>query len=519
MQLFFSKLSKSILTFICCFFLFACEQPAAEKNSRSLADLSIDEDEESLSLAEVRPIDVAELADTAFKELWPELTDARFGDLDEMLERGEIRVLTTFSLGHYYIDRGTQRGLTYEGIREMEDLFRKKLGKKATQLLKFTIIPVRRDQLLPFLAQGYGDIVFANLTITEQRQEVVDFARPFTTDAKELLVTHSSKPALTSIDEMAGLEVHVRFSSSYYESLLALNKELESKGLPLISIVPVDPRLEDEDVLELVNEGLLPATVTDEHKLNLWAQVLENIQVNSEVPIREKGEIALALRKESPKLKEVLDEFGHKFRVGTLVANTLIKRYMGNTGWVKTAEHRDPFRGIHELTKYFKAYGEEYDIDWLLLAAFAYQESHFNPKAHSHAGAVGVMQILPKTAKGIGFSDISNTKDNIHAGTKYLAKLRDHYFSDENLEPFERLLFTMAGYNAGPTRINRLRREAEQRGLNPNRWFNNVELIVAAKVGREPVRYVGNIYRYYVAYKRSMYDLEARMEAREAALE
>ncbi|TCI01790.1 transporter substrate-binding domain-containing protein [Corallincola luteus] len=495
-----------------------CEPSDSPEKAGASADLAMDGDD-LLPLSEVKPIDIAELADNAFKELWPQLTDARSGDLDELLTRGEIRILTTFSLGQYYIDKGTQRGLTFESIREMEAFFKKKLGKKKTQLLKFTIIPVRRDQLIPFLMEGYGDIAFANLTITEHREQVVDFSLPFSSRVREMFVTHSGEPPLTSLDELSGREIHVRFSSSYYESLVALNRDFEQRRVPLIRIVPVDPRLEDEDVLELVNDGILPATVADEHKLDLWRRVFKGLQVHDDIPVREGGKVALAFRQDSPKLKAVLDEFAHSHRVGTLIANTLLKRYFGNTNWVKTAEERDPFRGIHGLTKYFKTYGEQYEIDWLLLAAFAYQESHFNTKARSGAGAVGVMQILPRTAKAIGFPDISGTQNNIHAGTKYLARLRDHYFDDENIEPFEKLLFTMAGYNAGPTRINRLRREAEQRGLNPNRWFNNVELVVAAKVGREPVRYVGNIYRYYVAYKRSVYDLNARMQAIQAVQE
>ncbi|GAA5213247.1 transglycosylase SLT domain-containing protein [Corallincola platygyrae] len=495
--------------------LVACDRSPDDASPST--DLAV-EDEELLPLSEVRPIDVQELADTAFKELWPQLSDARMGDLDDMLKRGEIRVLTTFSLGQYYIDKGTQRGLAYESIREMEGFFKEWFGAKSTRLLKFTIIPVRRDQLIPFLVEGYGDIAFANLTITDQRKEVVDFSRPFSSEVQEQIVTHDSTP-ITSLDDLAGREIHVRFSSSYYESLVKLNREFEQRHLPLIRIIPVDPRLEDEDVLEMVNDGIIPATVTDEHKLRLWSQVFTDMTVHTDVPVRVGGQIAVAFRQDSPKLKKVLDNFAYKHRVGTLITNTLIKRYFGSTWWVKAAEQRDPFRGIHQLTSYFKEYGEQYDIDWLLLAAFAYQESHFNPKAKSHVGALGIMQIMPKTARSVGFDDISDTKTNIHAGTKYLAKLRDHYFSDENIEPFERLLFTMAGYNAGPTRVNRLRKEAEQRGLDPNRWFNNVELVVAAKVGREPVRYVGNIYRYYVAYKRSVRDLKARMEAREEAMD
>jgi membrane-bound lytic murein transglycosylase MltF len=116
------------------------------------------------------------------------------------------------------------------------------------------------------------------------------------------------------------------------------------------------------------------------------------------------------------------------------------------------------------------------------------------------------MQVMPATAadRAIDIPNIEEVENNVHAGSKYLNLLRAHYFSDEALDSTERMLFTMAGYNAGPNRINRLRRVAGQRGLDPNIWFNNVELVVAAQVGQEPVRYVGNIYRYYIAYKRAL---------------
>jgi membrane-bound lytic murein transglycosylase MltF len=176
---------------------------------------------------------------------------------------------------------------------------------------------------------------------------------------------------------------------------------------------------------------------------------------------------------------------------------------------------REPFRRFEQLAGLFRTYGEQYDFDWLMLASFAFQESGFDQSARSHVGAVGVMQIMPSTAadKAVGIADIDVLENNVHAGTKYLARLRDHYFSDESMLETERMLFTMAGYNAGPNRINRLRRVAAARGLDPDIWFNNVELVVAAKVGGEPVDYVGNIYRYYIAYKRALATYDTGEEA------
>ncbi len=445
------------------------------------------------------------------EDVWPALSDPRFGDLDAMVENGEIRVLTSFTLGSYFIDRGRQRGVVFEMSRILETYAREKLGKKARHL-KVTIIPVRRDQLIPFLNAGHGDVAFANLTITPDRSKVVDFSTPFTKKARELLVTGPSAPEITAVTDLAGQEVVVPAASSYFESITKLNEQFISDGLEPIRITRSDPRLEAEDILEMMSAGIFPITIVDEHRVRVWAKVFANLEVHEDIEFRTNASIALALRKESPQLKELLDGFARENRVGTLVTNILLNKYGKNIGWVQPALERDPFRRFEQLAGLFRTYGAQYDFDWLMLASFAFQESGFDQNARSPVGAIGVMQVMPATAadRAVGIPNIEDLESNVHAGTKYLFVLRDHYFSDETIDPTERMLFTMAGYNAGPNRVNRLRREAARRGLDPNVWFNNVELVVAAKVGSEPVAYVSNIYRYYIAYSRALTNIENR---------
>ena len=446
-----------------------------------------------------------EVHEAPLEDVWPALAEPQFGDLDAMVKRGEIRVLTTFTLGSYFIDQGRQRGTVFEISQLLEKYARDKLGK-AAKTLKVTIIPVRRDQLIPFLITGHGDVAFANLTVTPARSELVDFSTPFTKKVRELLVTGPSAADVVDVTDLSGQELIVPRASSYYESVTALNEQFVADGLEPIKVTVTDPRLEADDILEMMNAGLLPATVVDDHRVRVWAKVFSNLTVHEDIVFREGAEIALAMRKESPRFKELLDGFVYENRVGTLTTNILLKRYSKNTGWVRPALERQPFRRFEQLSGLFRIYAERYDFDWLLLASFAFQESGFDQNARSHVGAIGVMQVMPSTAadRAVGISDIEDLENNIHAGTKYLSVLRGHYFSDADMEPTERMLFTMAGYNAGPNRINRLRRVAEARGLDPNVWFNNVELVVAAQVGREPVTYVGNIYRYYIAYKRAL---------------
>ena len=455
--------------------------------------------------------EITQTPEAPLEDVWPALSAARLGDLDAMVDRGEIRVLTTFTLGSYFIDRGQQRGTVYKMSQILEKYVRDKLGKKG-RLLKVTIIPVRRDQLLPFLNAGHGDIAFANLTITPERSKVVDFTIPFTTKFRELLVTGPSAPEITEVVDLAGKEIVVPRASSYYESISELNEKFVREGLAPIKVTASDPRLEAEDILEMMSAGLLPATVVDEHRVRVWAKVFTNLSVHEDIVLRQNSAIALAMRKESPQLKEMLDGYVHENRVGTLMTNILIKKYGKNVGWARPALEREPFRRFEQLAGLFRTYGARYDFDWLLLASFAFQESGFDHSVRSPVGAIGVMQVMPATAadRAVGIADIEDLENNIHAGTKYLYVLRDHYFSDEAMDPTERMLFTMAGYNAGPNRINRLRRVAAERGLDPNVWFNNVELVVAAQVGREPIGYVGNIYRYYIAYSRALTNLESK---------
>ncbi|MDJ0944969.1 MAG: transglycosylase SLT domain-containing protein [Kiloniellales bacterium] len=458
----------------------------------------------------------AEAPDEApLSDVWPPLAEPWTGDLDGMIERGQIRLLTSFSLGTYFIDGGRPRGTLAEGAEAFRRFFRQKLGERA-KALKLVIIPVRRDQLLPFLVEGYGDLASATLRITPRRRALVDFSLPFTDRDREHLILGPASPALASLDDLAGQEVVVREDSSYFDSLQDLNADFRARGRPEIEITLADPRLETEDLIEMVHAGLLPMTVADDFRTRLWTRVFGDLETRDDLVVHDRGEIAVALRKDSPQLKALVDDYVRTHRLGTRIANLAVARYRDRVDWVRPALKREPFHRFQEAEALFRKYGARYGFDWLLLASFAYQESRLDQGARSPAGAVGIMQVLPSTARdpAVGIPDIERLEDNVHAGTKYLAVLRDRYFADPALDPFERSLFTMAGYNAGPNRVNRLRRRAADRGLDPDRWFNNVELVVAAAVGREPVDYVRNIYQYYVAYKRGLAELEERKKAR-----
>jgi membrane-bound lytic murein transglycosylase MltF len=182
---------------------------------------------------------------------------------------------------------------------------------------------------------------------------------------------------------------------------------------------------------------------------------------------------------------------------------------------MKDATASEDLKRFQQTIELFKKYGDRYQFDPLMLAAQGYQESQLNQKAKSQVGAIGVMQVMPRTGKELKVGDIRITEPNIHAGTKYLDQLMTRYFSDAHFSEGNRPLFAFASYNAGPGNIAKMRKLAAQRGLDPDKWFNNVELVVAEKIGQETTTYVRNIYKYYVAYRLTLEAEEAARKARE----
>jgi len=424
------------------------------------------------------------------------------GDFDQMIERHRIRALVPYSKTFYFLDGADQRGLTYDLLKDFEKHLNQKLGKK-TLRVQLVVIPTPRDQLIPNLVAGRGDIAAGNLTITDDRRKQVDFSNPLFTGVDEILVTGPDSPAVTTIADLSGKEIHVRKSSSYYESLLQLNARLQKEGRKPVKIVPADELLEDEDLLEMLNAGLIPMVVIDSHKGRFWSQIFKDLTLHPEIKLRTEGQIAWAIRKNSPRLKKSVNEYIGTVKQGTLMGNMLFKRYLESTKWVRRALNEEGTQRLRRTIEFFKKYADLYDFDWLMIAAQAYQESGIDHSKRSPNGAIGVMQVLPSTAAdpNVNIDKIEKLENNIHAGVKYLRFLRDQYFENEPMDKFNKTLFSFAAYNAGPAKINKLREEARQSNLDPNVWFRNVEVVASRRIGRETVQYVSNIYKYYIAYR------------------
>jgi len=448
---------------------------------------------------------------TAAVESILELNQKWTGDLDGMLKRNQIRFLIPYSKTHYFLDGPKQAGVTYEGTKLFEKWLNKKLGQKSLKV-HIIIIPTPSEALLSSLRDGRGDVAAGNLTITSDRDKIVDFSAPFASGAKEIIVSAKGSPALRSIEDLSGREIYIRPSSSYNESLKRLNTQFKKEGRKPLKILTTDPNLEDEDILEMVNAGIIPLTAVDEHLALPWRHVFEDITLYPSLAVRSDGRIAWAFRKDSPKLKKVINEFVTGHRQKSMLFNTVTNRYLKSQKWMENVLSKGDLKRFSTADDFFIKYGDHYRFDWLFLAAVAYQESKIDQGKRSPAGAVGVMQILPSTAKdpNVNIPNITDLENNIHAGAKYLRFIRDRYFEKDRMDEANKMLFTIASYNAGPAKITTLRNEALERQLDPNIWFRNVEIIAAKRIGRETVQYVSNIYKYYTAYRLTLKKLKMK---------
>jgi membrane-bound lytic murein transglycosylase MltF len=484
----------------------ACKQsPSSSGTAPSAPDAGV---------AAAEPAGVVPLEDLQTAELL-QLNVPLKGDFDQMQSRRFVRALVPYSRTFYFLDGPHQRGLAYESLAAFE----KSLAKRAPRGVaptKIVIIPTSRERLLPALAEGYGDVAVGGFTITEARRTHVDFSDPTADGIRSVVVTGPDVPPLTRLEDLSGREVSVRRTSSYYEDLAHLNERLVRDGHKPDVIRPADEMLEDEDLIEMTDAGIVPITIARDITAKLWAQLYDRITVHTDLALRTDGQTAWALRKDTPVFRSVVNDFVKGHRAGTLFGNMMIRKYFGDAGRLKNPTTERELQKFRKFAAAMKKYGKQYDLDWLLVIAQGYQESQLDQARRSPAGAIGVMQIKPSTAadKNVGIPDVTTADNNIHAGVKYMRFMLNRYYKDAPMDSLNKGLFALASYNAGPARVAGLRSKAQSMGLNPNVWFREVEIVAAKDIGRETVDYVSNIYKYYTAYKAVAERRAARARAR-----
>ena len=423
------------------------------------------------------------------------------GDLDGMVKRRVIRALVAPSRTSYWLNGARQTGAEFELLKAFEEKINKQHQTQGRHIrIVVVFIPTSRDQLIPGLLAGRGDIAAGILTVTPERLEQVDFGEPFFHGVKEIAVTGPNSPELASVDDLSGKEVFVRKSSSFWTHLEHLNERFAKEQKPPVRLKAAPEDLQDDDLLEMVHAGLVGIVVVDRYQALLWARVFKKLTPHEDVVVNKGGDIAWMIRKNSPKLQVEIAGFAKQYGQKSDFGKALVKKYVGNLRVVKPATSAGEIMKYHATVEFFRKYGTQYDMDYLLMIAQGYQESLLDQNAKSSVGAIGVMQLMPATGKEMNTGDIMQVEPNIHAGIKYISWMQNEFFGNEPMDARNKLLFSFAAYNAGPGRVQKLRKEAKKRGLDPNVWFNNVEIIAGQRIGTETVTYVANIYKYYIAY-------------------
>ena len=427
-----------------------------------------------------------------------------------MLDREGLRVLVCYDRTDYFIVKGEERGFEYELLSRFGETL-KRPGDRKGRGVDMVFLPLPEDRLLKALAEGRGDIAAVGLTPGTAPPGVV-FTEPYVTGIRRVLVTHRKAPRVRSLEDLAGRTIHLLDDAEDRDALRGLNERLRARGLAPVRMAEVQEDLEREDLYELTHAGILDLTLGLEDSARLWSQVLTDLVLIDPLPLGPAADKVWAVRADSPHLLAALNAYVRRNRKGTFLGNILFKRYYKSTHWIQNPVARGEREKLDAYRGYFQTYARQYGLDWLAVAAQAYQESRLDQARRSGVGAVGLMQLMPRTAAHppVSIPDITRAEANVHAGVKYMAYLLNKEFRDPAIDPDDRYDFALAAYNAGPARVHQLRKKARAMGLDPNQWFRNVERAALKEIGLQTVRYVANIRKYRLAYQFAFGELSRR---------
>ena len=417
-------------------------------------------------------------------------------DLPSLQERRRLRMITRNHAMTYFIHRGRQVGFEYELIKEFADRHDLRLD---------IVIPASHADLLSYLNEGKGDVVAAAMTITEERGQQAAFTLPYN-EVDELVVVRADEDSIARLEDLAGRTVHVRASSSYYTTLMALADSIAG-----LQVVPLPDDLETEAILAGVEAGRYDMTLCNSNLLEVELAYGRALKAAFRIKPTVLG---WAVRRDNPALLAALNQYVQEEK-GGLFFNMMKKRYFKNKRTITRAKDSlrvDLSGRLSPYDELVKKYAQQYGQDWRLITAQMYQESKFDPQATSWVGARGLMQIMPVTGRELGFTDLHDPEENIHAGVQYLSQLVHRF--DPHIPLEERTRFALAAYNVGYGHVLDARRLAREQGWNPDRWFGHVEQAMGllakpeyykrARYGfcrcGQPVQYVGNIQSRYDAY-------------------
>jgi len=427
------------------------------------------------------------------------------GGLERIRHDRYLRVLTSRNSFDYYIQNGEPGGYQLEMVRAFVAALNEKYPPAQGQPeIQFEILPVARDQMVQRLLGGGGDLIAARMIVTERHADGVRFSVPYQKVREEVLTSLDPTP-FRRREDLAGRQFVVRRNSTYYDSVVALNRWLAGKGLEPVEIVFVPDDLEAEEILERVGAGEFEFALTDSILAAIAPEVFDGVSAVG-ITLRDGRGLAWATDERSVGLLREIDDFLPRYGQGSLLGNLAVRKHFLDSEEVSRRIGADGSPALSPYDEWFREYSAEYGFDWRLIAAVAYQESRFDQTAVSASGATGLFQLKPETAEEdyIAIDEIDgepNAENNIHAGVKYLAWIRDRYFQPlAEMSERNRLRMTLAAYNAGPASLLAAREHAAEMELDPDRWFRNVELALLDAQKSEPVDYVSEVNKRYLSY-------------------
>jgi membrane-bound lytic murein transglycosylase MltF len=438
------------------------------------------------------------------------------GDLDEMLKRRVVRVLLPYRRPEFFYMEACPAGILQETFQELEKVLNTTFRTTPGNRIVVAVLPTARDKLRDRFLQGYGDVAAYGISITEENKELADFTVPTLTGNKMIVVTGPGAPEINTIENLSGKEIWVTPHTRMKGDVERLNSRLRAQGRAEAISRDADPLLDPADVMEMVNAGTYPIALMQSKAAEFWAPVFADAKPRINVALADDVEFGWAIQKGTPKWRAFLNDFLRTHGVGTLFGYTVMRRYLTETKYIKNARDPAEMQKFHATAPIFTKYAKQYGPDALLLLAQGYQESGLDQRVQSKVGAVGIMQVMPKIAAAapVNIPNINTADTNIHAGVRIVHFLVEDYFKDRNLDQFNRTIFAIAAYNAGPAKVIYCRQLAKDMGYDPNKWFGNVEVSTAKLVGRETTQYVANIYKYYVAYRMASQTRERHLASR-----
>ncbi|SDH46363.1 MltF family protein [Pseudomonas panipatensis] len=449
---------------------------------------------------------------TSQPESWQQDSD-NGRDLAAIRGDGVLRVLVNQSRNSFGQIKGEQIGIEYNRLRAFEQYLNDGAPGRKPLTLKF--IPKAKDQLLAALQRGEGDLVAPGELLSALDGQNVSASLPWRQDVPLVLVSRQGSRRYSHLEQMAGRTIALPAGSAAGDAIRQVNERLAQRRLAPLSIEWVDPSLAVEDVLEMVQAGIFAFTVVEQPIAERWAKVFPKIRVDRHLVLDNRQSMTWYVRRDAPMLHASVDRFLKEYRAPA-DQDGAFQRIYRHAYQVRNPLESGDRKRLEAVRPTLQRYAEQYRIDWLALAAVAFKESNLDAGAQGASGATGLMQVTPAAARSVGVGSVQQKENNVQAASKYLAMLRRDYFNSPRMDERERLAFILAAYNVGAERVQGLRAEARRRGLNPNRWFFQVERVAASELGMGVVNYVSSINKYYLAYQRERDGLEPRQRVASA---